>query len=173
MYVRATDERIHDFHVAARGWYHPDYDENWRRFFTVFAFVLWPAWLLFLVAKTVLRFLTRPHRYAAALVQRMNTPTPIQEPGAFKRREGDGANRLWLRSVAKEANTTGTVGVKPVVVRGEFQCKTEGPISGPCKCGKHTLLPGEFRVGVNAHHSVGGCAEIKPQTGISPADTLG
>jgi hypothetical protein len=100
--------------------------------FAALTFLFWPVGLSGLAGFGLLWLVTHPHRAAAALVQRMNTPAPIQEPGAFKRREEPAAvstvtnpcdaygqpidiraNRLWLRSVAKEANSTGTVSPKP------------------------------------------------------------
>jgi hypothetical protein len=101
--------------------------------FAMLVFVGWPGFVLIMLASGLAMFLTRPHRAAAALVQRMNTPTPIQEPGAFKRGEesaASAADREFRRRVMRQPNTTGTV--KPLTIRQEFYedlGKAVGPIA--------------------------------------------
>jgi hypothetical protein len=82
-------------------------------------FFAWPLGLLFKVLSVVIRFATRPHRYFAALVKKLNTPAPVQVSGAFAKglEEGRGG---YLASDPMERFTHGGRIWEPVSITSSF-----------------------------------------------------
>jgi hypothetical protein len=102
--------------------------------FAALTFLFWPVGLSGLAGFGLLWLVTHPHRAAAALVQRMNTPAPIQEPGAFKRRE--------------EADN----------------CRRAFPVQGKppvCDCGNYSLADYVWVTVGDTVHMEGACLRVK------------